>query len=267
MGCASTVWLMKALAATCALLLLLAGCGNEGDEQAHDPVSASQTPTESASPEPAAGETDTGETDTAEPGSEGAGQQVPDGDLPGEPMEGSPPMAGAELAVVGVAHDDVLQVRRLPDPGAETVNQGLAPLTSGVVATGRNRMVESGIWAEIEVPEGVGWSNAGYLAYLGASSDRTADAADVEPASDLATFASKVAKTLAKGMTDGEASPVVASVDGDKAVVDVIGYADDAQAGERFTITTTAADGRVGLSSVESVVICARGVTDEGLCV
>lgn len=248
---------MKSLAAVLvALAAMLTACAN--DDAATDPVSSSSEPSEPTQ-EPSEPTEEPSETvSTSAP--------VPDSELPGDPAEGMPPFADTELAVVQVPAGDQLFVRRLPDPDSEEVSAPLDPLATGVVATGRNRYVDSGSWAEIKTPEGVGWSSLSYLAYLGAVVARTSEADSVQPAESPAKLAVKVAKALASEVRE-EGEPVVVSDSGAEVVVDVVGYQDDAQMGERFAIKTTEADGRFGVLEVESTVICARGVTADGLCV
>ena len=91
--------------------------------------------------------------------------------LPGEAFDIGP-QAGDVVAVVGVAHDDVLNVREVP--GASTaIVATLDPLADDVVATGRHRLLPSSIWSEVQANGVTGWVNSSYLGYLGGVDDLT----------------------------------------------------------------------------------------------
>src|SRR5699024_9883256 len=123
---------------------------------------------------------DTADTSTDEPDestdpdatTDDSGDEDPDStSLPGEPIE-LYPYEGADLAVVGVDRDDVLNMRSGPgedfDTGAE-----LSPIETGIVATGHNRQVDDGIWAEVHHGDETGWVSVAYVMQLGRSDDIT----------------------------------------------------------------------------------------------
>ena len=108
--------------------------------------------------------------------------------LPGTPAELGP-AAGAPLGVVGVSHDDFLNVRDVPngtvvatlalrlahgDPANSKLHVGdaaaestLATLTlDGVTATGRTRDLPTTTWHEIQAGPVIGWASSKYLAPL-----------------------------------------------------------------------------------------------------
>lgn len=69
----------------------------------------------------------------------------------------------ANWDVVGVAADDVLNVRAGPGVSAEIVAT-LAPETAELESTGRIADVGTALWREVVVPgDGVGWVNAAFL--------------------------------------------------------------------------------------------------------
>lgn len=243
--------------------LVLAGCGGT------DPAE----PTETTSPETTAEPTEPEPTDepTDEPPVTDGVDPVPDDELPGESMPLYFP-EGAEPDVVGVSFDDVLVVRALPDPAADPVGE-LAP-TGSTTTTGRERAIDSGLWAEVELGSGVGWVNTVYLGYLGATSDTTAEYADAlpeiaNPREVTGTIGQHAAEAnTAVGGAD-DAWTVVEQADENaptQAVVDVLGYPDDAQRGERLRIEFTVESLGGQVSLIESAVICGRGVTEDGLC-
>jgi hypothetical protein len=196
-------------------------------------------------------------------------------DLPGERVE-IYPYEGAALAVVGVASDDTLNVRI--GPGVEFSELAeLAPLADGIVATGHNRSLgEDGFWSEITADGQTGWVNTAFVAQPGQTVDATSrlfpTPADRPSAASMADLADTVARLVASTEPPSRivvvASPAPAG-DVSEVMVDVIGLGDDAVSGERLHVfADRAADGNsFTVRSVESTVLCARGVADGGLCV
>src|SRR5699024_8082474 len=140
------------------------------------------TPTAEPSPDPGPSEPGPTEEPVPEP-SGGTPTAVPDDELPGDAWE-SGPAEGAELAVVGVAADDVLNLRTGPGVGFPVVDE-LAPL-GAADATGRGRMVDSAVWVEVAGGEATGWANVRHLAYLGDVTDVTSELGALPSGTDLA---------------------------------------------------------------------------------
>ena len=243
----------------------------------------------------------TGEsTDGAEAApTDGSEQEPADAEvsLPGEPFELGPP-AGAVLAVVGVSHDSVLNVRDVPageiiarldnvmNVGSEPVVYVREPdsdeliatldLNRGVIATGNTRELPTTIWHEIRMGDAVGWASSAFLSPLGATSDATTEIlavlGDTPSAQTLEALGQIVAAAVA---SDEPPSRIVVSgapVVGDlgEVTVDVLGLPDDAVRGFRLHIFANQDpdSGSFVLKSVESTTICDshRGVSEEGLC-
>ena len=217
--------------------------------------------------------------------------------LPGEPFEFGPP-DGAALAVVGVSHDSVLNVRDVPAGEIvarldNVMNVGSEPvvyvreadsdaliatldLNRGVIATGNTRRLPTTIWHEIRMADAVGWASSAFLSPLGATSDATAEVVatlgETPGAETLAELARIVAGAVA---SDDPPSRIVVSgapVIGDlgEITVDVLGLPDDAVRGFRLHVFAQqdSDSGSFVLKSVESTTICDshRGVSEEGLC-
>src|SRR5690554_3371630 len=113
--------------------LVLAGCGDTPGGGGEEPTTApsptsTEEVTEEVTDEPTAGTTE-------EPTGQASAPTDP-ADLPGEVIEIFP-YADAELAVMGVAADDVLYVREGPGVEFADVAQ-LEPLDQGIIATGEN---------------------------------------------------------------------------------------------------------------------------------
>lgn len=238
------------------LALVIAGCGG-GDV-------ADTTTTPSTLPE-------TTVTTTVEPTTT---TTIPDTttSLPGDPIDIGP-QPGDVLAVVGVAHDDVLNVRSAPGTD-QTVIEELDPLASDVVALGNARALPASIWFEVETDDGTGWASSSFLAYLGGTTDATADIVEllgeVPAAETMLDLGFVVAQTLA---SDEPLSRIVMSVaptvgDLGEVTYDVVGIGDDAVRGFRLHVFATPDEGGEGfvLKSVEQTVLCGRGLSGE-LCV
>ncbi|MCE2530707.1 MAG: hypothetical protein J4G11_12695 [Acidimicrobiia bacterium] len=221
--------------------------------------------------------------------------------LPGEPSPFGP-AEGAALAVVGVDHDDVLNVRDMP-AGEIIATMGLlnpyvgllevreAPSgeilaspdswADAIVATGRTRALPT-TWHELRVAGLTGWSSAAYLAQLGTTDDVTAHIIEIlgeRPQADtMLDLGLIVADTVA---SDEPLSRIVVSVAPfvfeaiGEITIDVLNIGDDSVLGFRLDIFADAGDdwmsenpGPFTLRAVERTVLCytSRGVTEDGLC-
>ena len=213
--------------------------------------------------EGAPGTPDPGETPTATP----TDPADADGQLPGEPFDAGPE-ADARLAVVGVAADDVLNLRA--GPGVEfEVAAELEPLETDVLATGRNRQLEgSAIWVEATVDGVTGWANLAYLAYLGEVNDITSLLEDAG-GSELVDVADRVvAQVWGESADEVDVTVVDGPHYGDlgEITVDGLGLADDSVAGLRLHIFASPDGGRFTMRTVEATTLCSRGVA-AGLCI
>jgi hypothetical protein len=68
-----------------------------------------------------------------------------------------------EYQVVGIAPDDVLNLRQDPDPTSRVISR-IAPNSVGIRGTGRKATVRNGTWLEITSIGKTGWVNARYIA-------------------------------------------------------------------------------------------------------
>lgn len=239
--------------------LLLGACGDDDAETA-------ATETETVTETETETESDTGSSSTT-------AADTPS-ELPGERIDIFPYEA-ALVGVVGVAADDVLNVRAAPGVQYEIVAE-LDPLADGISPTGHNRQLDDGaIWAELEVDGTTGWASTAFLAHLGATRDVTAEmypAVGDRPRGETMVQIGEQVASQAAG--DGEPVPDVVVVDGPtvgdlgEITVDVIGYPDDAVLGERLHVFAEPDAGGESFTvrTVESTVLCRRGVSD-GMCV
>lgn len=251
----------RALLGLLAITLVLAGCGDDDAETTTGTSVVTET------------ETDT-ETVTADPSTTSTTATPTPTELPGERIELFP-YEGTELGVVGVQADDVLNVRAAPGVEYEIVAR-LDPLADGIQPTGHNRQLEDGtIWAQITADGTTGWASTAFLAHPGQVRDVTSQlypTPEDRPRGDtMVQLGEQVADRVS---VDGEPQPDVVVVDGPtvgdlgEITVDVVGYPDDAQYGERLRIFAEPDPGGESFTvrTVESELLCRRGVSD-GLCV
>ena len=150
-----------------AVLPALVGCGGEGstvaesDSSVPGDTSATASATLTATPAPTA--------------SESASSASSGGPTPGSSFS-LPYGVGSVMSVIGVAHDDVLNLRTGPGTGF-AVRRTLDPLATGLVATGRGWQVPGGpLWAEVTASGTTGWVSLRYLAVRDGTEDLTARA-------------------------------------------------------------------------------------------
>ena len=226
-----------------------------------------------------------------------------DEDLPGESYEYGPD-EGMSLAVVGVDHDDVLNVRDIPF-GEIIATLGLAnpiafllevsAMPSGepidwfdswsgaIVATGRTRKLPTTVWHEIQVAGVTGWASGAYLAPIGLTDDITAHLIDrlgERPEADtLIDLALIVGEAFASSEPPSRVvvtvGPTIFEALGE-VTVDVLNLGDDSLLGFRLDLSADPAGdwmsenpGPFTLRTVRSTILCYshRGVTADGLCV
>lgn len=239
--------------------LLLAACGSSGEETTTTAAAAATTTTAAATTttsEPAAEAT----TTTTAPDAATttiAGTIVAEG-----------PATGDELIVVGIAFDDVLNVRALPGFLNDVVDT-VEPLGS-VTATGVTRDLGRALWTELDTGAATGWSNLTYLAYPGGDDDPTGAVVEalegVPIAPTMEELGLVVARSLASSDPQSLIAMAVAPVD-NQVTFDVIGLGDDAVAGYRLVVNGSETEEGFALVNVVRTSLCARGVDDDGLCV
>jgi hypothetical protein len=182
--------------------------------------------------------------------------------LPGEPFDIYPPK-DAVMVVIGVAHDDVLNVRE--SPGLTTIIATLGPLAD-VVSAGEGWKLTTSIWWKVTVDGRPGWVNSRYLAYPGDVVDLTSLVVEryggYPAAEEMAELGEVVAETLAPG--DPPATIVMTASPGlgdlGEVTYDLVGIGDDVLRGLRLHVFGAPQDGGFTLKSVEALELCARSV-------
>ncbi len=182
------------------------------------------------------------------------------------------PEDGDILAVVGVAHDDVLNVRRAPGVEHPIVTT-LPPLADDVTARGNAWLLPGSIWYEVTASGVTGWVNSRFVAYLGVVDDVTAAIVEELGGRPVVDDLEQLGRIVADTQVYDE--PGVSRVvmveapsvgDLGEVTFDVIGLADDALFGLRLHIFAQPGDDGFGLGSVEQTSLCGRGVSEGGLC-
>ena len=278
--------LVRFLVTLLAVILLAASCSN-GDDSADQATSSTDTtaPDDDETTETtdtASTSDDDDSTSTSDDDSDGGGDGdggngngnngggVGDGDLPGEEWDGFA-SAGDELAVMGVAHDDELNVRELPDASSEILT-AVGPTETGLVATGRARILPESLWYEVDVDGTVGWVSTAFVGFMGGTDDATAEYLDEGSqggAETMVDLARAVSAVFASEEPESRIVQSVAPTVGDLGEItyDVIGLGDDSVAGYRLHIFATEDNNgeTFTLRTIERTVFCHRG-TDGELC-
>lgn len=243
-----------------ALALVLAACG-DGDGAAPTTTTEANTTTSTA---PSTTTTVPETTTTTAPDTTTTTEPA------GEPIDFGP-REGDTVAVIGVAHDDVLNLRA--GPGADQEILAEIPNTfEGLVALGNTRDVGDAFWIEVDHEGTTGWVHFSFIGFIGVTDDMTAAVIDElgesPVAETMADIGLVVAETFASDEPASEIVMVVAPSVGDLGEVtyDVIGVGDDAVRGFRVHVFGQPADETFGIKSVEVTTLCGRGVTDDGLC-
>ncbi len=138
------------LAGACAIILLTAACGTPSTTTSGQTASVTPTITSSASPTPTASPT---------------GTSSPTSTLTASPVAVDPSwkLLAETFFVWGVAATDVLNVRTAPG-SSNPIITSLQPGARNIRVYNVHKWVlDSYIWAPIQIPGGAGWVNIGYL--------------------------------------------------------------------------------------------------------
>lgn len=192
----------------------------------------------------------------------------------GEPIELWVPVPGegAILGVVGVRHDDMLNVRSGPDVSFDVI-AALEPTQTGIAATGEGWQLPSGlVWWRINTGGVVGWANQQFLSRLGSVDDVTSFVIDELGQIPVAETMLDLGLIVANAFADVDSgSNIVVSVaptvsDLGEVTYDVTGLGDDSLGGYRLHVFGQPTDRGFSLMAIEATTMCQRGVSS-GLCV
>lgn len=191
--------------------------------------------------------------------------------LAGEPIDFGP-AEGDVLMVIGVRHDDVLNLRAGPGVGAEIIDR-IPPTFDDLVARGVTRELPSSFWIEVDYEGTTGWVNISYIGYEGTVTDETSDVIDelgeTPVEGRMEDLGEMVAEVFASDEPESDIVQVTPVSSGDLAEVtfDVVGLGDDAVRGVRAHVFATEGSGGFALRTVEVTLICGRGVDSDSACV
>jgi hypothetical protein len=193
------------------------------------------------------------------------------GSTPGASVE-LPYPAGTTLVVVGVAHDDALNLREGPGTGFP-VREELAPLGGGLVTTGRGWSGEDGPWwAEVTRNGTTGWVSLAFVGVRDGTEDWTARTTERLSGTPTAASMQELGATVARSFASSDPpSTVVMSAapsgtDPAEVTYDVVGLGDDSVRAVRLAVSGRAGSGGFTLTSVRATQICARGTSAGELC-
>jgi len=185
--------------------------------------------------------------------------------LPGDPIVFGP-SAGDVVAVVGVAHDDVLNLRAAPGANQEIVDR-IPPHFSDLLALGRTRQLSASMWIAVDYEGAEGWVNLRYTGYLGKTTDTTAQFVDGLSASSMVELGMTVAEASGFDRLNVVVSSAPTQSDPGEITLDLLGLEDDSVRGARLRVTGRQTGAGFTLDTVETTPICGRGVDGDGVCI
>ena len=253
---------------TATLTLMLAACGGEGASTTTSSLlsSTAQTSTTQTSTSlvttttsPVTSTTESGTTTT-----------TTSGNLPGERIDFGP-AAGDIVAVIGVAHDDVLNLRAAPGADQQILER-IPPRYDSLTALGHTRDLSPSFWIEVDYQGRTGWVNYAFIAFLGGTTDATAsvieELGETPSAATMLELGMIVAESMASEEPESDIVLTSAPDVGDLGEVtyDVVGLGDDAVRGVRLHVFGQPVDEAFTLHTVEMTALCGRG-EDQGACV
>lgn len=260
------------------LTLLLAACGDDiGASSTSSTSSTSPTATSAPSPTtttpmvsttatlPATTTTAGATTTTTSPGTTTATG------LAGEPIDFGP-AEGDVLMVIGVRHDDVLNLRAGPGTNQSILDE-IPPTFDDLVAEGNTRQLPASFWIEVDYEGTLGWVSLSFIGYEGDTTDETStvisELGDTPVESTMTALGERVASVFASNeepVSDIVQVTSATTADLGEVTYDVVGLADDAVRGVRIHVFAQQDSGGYALKSVEVTTLCGRGVDEDRLC-
>jgi hypothetical protein len=192
--------------------------------------------------------------------------------LGGEPIDFGP-AEGDVLMVIGVRHDDVLNLRAGPGTN-QAIRAEIPPTFTDLVALGNTRRLPSSFWIEVDYEGTVGWVSMSFIGYEGDTTDDTSmvlDELGERPIEETMTALGEVVAEIYASDDEPESDVVqvtpVSGGDLSEVTYDVVGLGDDAVRGVRIHVFAEKVSGGFSLRTVEVTAICGRGVDGDGACV
>lgn len=169
----------------------------------------------------------------------------------------------AQLAVFGVAYNDVLNVRTGPG-SSNPVVLGLASTEGGVAALGDSRTLsDATLWYDVQARGVSGWAAARYLLHRGPTRDVTsqvvAKAGGNPEAADMSQLGQSVARLLGTASSRLVLSVAPSGSDPGQVVYDVVGLGSSSIGGLRVKVLGAPTANGFSLRTVETTDFCLRG--------
>lgn len=192
--------------------------------------------------------------------------------IPGDPIDFGP-AEGDVLMVIGVRHDDVLNLRTGPGTKQRILDE-IPPTFTDLMARGNTRQLPASFWIEVDYEGTRGWVSLAFIGYEGDTTDDTAkvvsDLGESPVEATMPDLGQMIAEVYASP-SDPESDIVqvtpVSTGDLAEVTYDVVGLGDDAVRGVRIHVFAEKTSGGFGLKSVEVTALCGRGVDADGACV
>ena len=251
---------------TVTLTLMLAACGSQSASTTTSSLVSSTTRSSTSQPSTTLAPTTTSPATSTT----AAETTTTSGNLPGERIDFGP-AAGDTVAVIGVAHDDVLNLRATPGADQRILKR-IPPLYASLTALGHTRDLSPSFWIEVDYQGSTGWVNYAYIAFLGETTDATAsvieELGETPSAETMLELGLIVAASMAPEEPESDIVLTSAPDVGDLGEVtyEVVGLGDDAVRGLRLHVFGQPGGGAFTLHTVEMTALCGRG-EDEGACV
>lgn len=258
----------RVIALICAAAIALAACGGDSD----DTADAELPPPSSTTTEPVTPSTTTTTSETATTTTSTTSTTVPG--VAGQPHDlwVPQPDESARVGVVGVGHDDTLNVRSGPGVSFDVLAT-LDPTFDRITGTGSAWQLPSGeVWWQIDVGV-VGWANQRFMSRLGEVDDvasvivdRVGETPRAETMLDLGLIAVDAFAGFEVATVVVSEAPTVGDLG--EITLDVVGVGDDSVGGFRLHVFGQPTQGGEGFSlmAVEATSFCQRGV-DDGRCI
>jgi len=166
---------------------------------------------------------------------------------------------GDVLGVIGVASGESLLLLSFPGESGEAVFE-LGPLEDGLEALGTAWEIDGVPWERLLLAGHEGYLPRSMLAFIGEHVDVSAQFVEM-------TFGSvtELGREIA-GEIEAEQMILIARPSPLENVYDVIGLGDDSIAGYRIRVVAREISGGYAPDLVHRSPLCARGVTETGLC-
>lgn len=247
-------------------LLTTGGCGSGSGSEPEAAVPGSPAPVTATPTAPAEAPTDSdpSQPPTTAPDEVTTTAEPVETPTPGEEVTYVPYGDGTAFSVIGVAHDDVLNVRSGPGAAFEVIDT-LGPEATDVVYSGR---AWSTNFYEVSSDGTTGWASGRYLAPMAGTHDETSRVIDLlgarPEAPTMQTLGRQVAEVFVPESQEGSGTQVVMSVapsvgDVGEVAFDVVGLFDDSVYAHRVRVFGQPSDGAFSLGSVEVTAYCMRG--------